>query len=294
MEAAVYSHEAIVARTHEPHADCIRLERICLEALRHEAMAWPKPGLVTPVDAGSHRDMHIGTFLASIGALQGSFAALALAGARGQSFAVLQAIGIEAEGRMLCATGGVNTHRGAIFNLGLLVAAAARRQANSALADLDCGAVVARVWGEEIAAGRKKSPASHGNSVFNRFSAGGARTEASAGFPTVYNLGLPAMRRLVDAGHDRETAQIGTLLILMEHLHDTNLLWRDGESGLEFVHASAAAFNRAGGVSAPGWREQLLAMHREFVGRNLSPGGSADLLAASCAVLQLENFSFSG
>jgi len=257
-------------------------------------MAWPKPGLVTPVDAGSHRDMHIGTFLASIDALQGSFAALALAGARGQNFTVLQAIGIEAEGRMLCATAGVNTHRGAIFNLGLLVAAAARRSADDTLADLDCGAVVARVWGAEIAAGRKKSPASHGNSVFKKFTIGGARAEAAAGFPTVYDIGLPALRRLVDAGHDSETAQIGTLLALMEHLTDTNLLWRDGESGLEFVRESAAAFNRAGGIDAPGWREQLLAMHRTFVARNLSPGGSADLLAASWAVLQFENFSFSG
>jgi len=294
MESAACSHGVSAAKPHDQHADCFRLERICLEALTHEAMAWPKPGLVTPVDAGSHRDMHIGTFLASIDALQGSFAALALAGARGQSFAVLQAIGIEAEGKMLCATRGVNTHRGAIFNLGLLVAAAARRSADDALADLGCGAIVARVWGAEIAAGRKKSPASHGNSVFKRFSAGGARTEAASGFPTVYNIGLPALRRLVDAGHDRETAQVGTLLVLMEHLPDTNLLWRDGELGLEFVRDSAAAFNRAGGVDAPGWREQLLAMHREFVGRNLSPGGSADLLAASWAAHQLETISFSG
>lgn len=293
MEAAC-SHGAIASRLSATTGDCFRLERICLDALTHEAMAWPKPGLVTPVDAGSHRDMHIGTFLASIDALQGSFAALALAGARGQSFAVLQAIGIEAEGRMLCATGGANTHRGAIFNLGLLVAAAARRQADSELADLDCGAIVARIWGAEIAAGRKKSPASHGNSVFKKFTIGGARAEAAAGFPAVYNIGLPALRRLVNAGHDRETVQVGTLLVLMEHLPDTNLLWRDGESGLEFVRASAAAFNRAGGVDAPGWREQLLDMHRAFVGRNLSPGGSADLLAASWAVLQLETISFSG
>lgn len=294
MESAACSVAAFVPRPLGLHADCFRLERICLDALTHEAMAWPKPGLVTPVDAGSHRDMHIGTFLASIDALQGSFAALALAGAREEKFAVLQAIGIEAEGKMLCATGGVNTHRGAIFNLGLLVAAAARRQADSTLADLDCGAVVARVWGAEIAAGRKKSPASHGNSVFKKFTIGGARAEAVAGFPTVYNIGLRALRRLVDAGRDRETTQIGTLLALMEHLPDTNLLWRDGESGLEFVRDSAAAFNRAGGVDAPGWREHLLVMHREFVGRNLSPGGSADLLAASWAALQLENFSFSG
>ena len=291
MEAAACSPAAFAARPRDPHADCFRLERLCLEALRHEAMAWPKPGLVTPVDSGSHSDMHIGTFLASIDALRGSFAMLALAGARGLPFTVLQAIGIEAERKMLRATGGVNTHRGAIFNLGLLAAAAARRRADAALAKLDCGAVVARVWGADIAAGRRKSPASHGNNVFKKFAAGGARTEAADGFPTVYNIGLPSLRRHLAAGHDRETAQIGTLLALMEHLPDTNLLWRDGAGGLDFVRHSAAAFNRAGGVDAPGWRDRLLALHRAFVERNLSPGGSADLMAASWAAHGFETFS---
>jgi triphosphoribosyl-dephospho-CoA synthase len=264
------------------------LEHICLDALRFEAMAWPKPGLVTPVDSGSHRDMHIGTFLSSIEALQGSFAALARAGALGQSFADLQTLGVSAEQKMLRATCGVNTHRGAIFNLGLLVAAAARRQADKTLANLDCGTVVAGTWGCEIAASRRQSPASHGNIAFRQFAAGGAREEAAAGFPTVYHIGLPALRRHLAAGHNIETAQIGTLLVLMEYLTDTNLLWRKGAHGLAFVQASAATFNRAGGVDAPDWQHRLLALHREFVNRNLSPGGSADLLAASWTAHQIE------
>lgn len=265
-----------------------RLDRLCLQALRHEVMAWPKPGLVSPVDSGSHRDMHLGTFFASIAALQGSFAKLARAGEAGSTFSVLQAIGLEAERKMLLATGGINTHRGAIFNLGLLAAAAARRKSDKAVAGLACGDVVARIWGTEIIAGRKESPASHGNHVFRRYAAGGARVEAAAGFPTVYSIGLPALRRFLQAGHDRETALIGTLMTLMEHLPDTNVLWRDGESGLDFVRHSAACFNRSGGVDAPGWRARLLDMHRAFIARNLSPGGSADLVAATWAVHQIE------
>jgi triphosphoribosyl-dephospho-CoA synthase len=127
--------------------ECLRLQQICLDALRYEALAWPKPGLVTPVDSGSHRDMNIGTLLASIDALRGSFAQLAAAGASARPFSVLQQIGIAAEREMLSATSGINTHRGAIFNLGLLVAAAARRQQDAALHGLHCGEVVARVWG---------------------------------------------------------------------------------------------------------------------------------------------------
>jgi triphosphoribosyl-dephospho-CoA synthase len=262
-------------------AECISLEKICVGALRDEVMAWPKPGLVTPVDSGSHRDMNIATLLGSIDALHGSFARLAHAGARGEAFAVLREIGMDAERKMLLATGGVNTHRGAIFNLGLLVAAAARRGADRALQNSSCGQIVASVWGAEIAAARAQSPVSHGNSVYNKFSVGGARTEAAAGFPSVYGIGVPALRRHLAAGHDRETVQIAVLLALMEYLPDTNLLWRGGESGLEFVRESAAEFNRAGGVAMPGWQERLLELHRACVERNLSPGGSADLMAAT-------------
>lgn len=274
-----------------PHAENTRLESVCLEALRHEVMAWPKPGLVSPVDSGSHHDMHLGTFFASMDALQGSFIALALAGGCGQPFSALQQIGIEAERKMLGATGGVNTHRGAIFNLGLLTAAVARRRSDKTLAQLECGAVVTKVWGREILAGRAGSPASHGNHVHKRFAAGGARTEAASGFPTVYNIGLPVLRRLLQEGHDRETALIGTLMTLMEYLPDTNVLWRAGETGLDFVRSSAAAFNRSGGVATPGWRARLLELHREFVARNLSPGGSADLVAATWVALQFETAS---
>jgi triphosphoribosyl-dephospho-CoA synthase len=288
MESAFCIAAEIKSTAHELHAECMSLEQICMDALRDEVMAWPKPGLVTPVDSGSHRDMNIGTLLTSIDALHGSFARLAHAGARAEPFAVLREIGMEAERKMLLATGGVNTHRGAIFNLGLLVAAAARRLVDQSLAISSCGEVVASVWGAEIAAARTQSPVSHGNSVYKKFAVGGARTEAAAGFPSVYNIGMPALRRNLAAGHDRETAQIAALLALMEYLPDTNLLWRGGESGIEFVRKSAAAFNRAGGVAAPGWREHLLELHRACVARNLSPGGSADLMAATWVAHELE------
>jgi len=264
------------------------LEQHCLDALRHEVMAWPKPGLVSPVDSGSHRDMHLGTFFASITALRGCFAELARAGARAESFSALQAIGIEAEHKMLAATCGINTHRGAIFNLGLLAAAASLRNSDDSISQLDCGTVVAKTWGAEILAGRNNAPASHGNHVFRKFSAGGARIEAAAGFPTVYNIGLPVLRRLMQNGQDRETALIGTLMALMEYLPDTNVLWRDGEEGLDFVRASAAAFNHSGGVDASDWRERLRDLHRAFVARNISPGGSADLVAATLVAHQFE------
>jgi triphosphoribosyl-dephospho-CoA synthase len=288
METASCIAVEIKAPSSDQQAAYLKLERTCIDALRYEATAWPKPGLVTPVDSGSHLDMNIGTLLTSIDALYGSFAQLAEAGARSASFAALQKIGIAAERKMLLATAGINTHRGAIFNLGLLVAAATRRQQDSALHNLGCGEVVKKSWGIEIEAARTQASSSHGNSVFKKFSTGGARAEAANGFPAVYNIGLPVLRRHLVAGYDREAALLATLLALMEYLPDTNLLWRGGEPGLEFVRQSAAAFNREGGVALPGWRERLLELHRACVARNLSPGGSADLMAATWVAYKLE------
>ena len=273
--------------------DCWQLDRICCDALRAEAMAWPKPGLVTPVDSGSHRDMSIDTLLGSVDSLRGYFAAVALAGARGADFALLAAIGRDAESRMLRATGGVNTHRGAIFNLGLLVAAAARRHVDATLRGLDCGAVVATIWGAAIDAARPDAPASHGNAVFARHRVGGARAEACGGFPAVYSIGLPALQRLRACGLAHDTVLIGVLMTLTENLADTNLLWRGGAEGLAHAQSAAREFNGGGGVKAAGWREKLIDMHADFVARNLSPGGAADLVAASSVADVLERFRFS-
>jgi len=268
------------ARPLESGARWQAIDAACCAALKREADAWPKPGLVTPVDAGSHRDMNYLTFIDSIAALRGYFAEVAEAGARGAAYSGLQAIALAAESRMLAATRGANTHRGAIFNLGLMAAAAGMRDAQPAMATWSCGRIVADCWGPAILAGRSHAPASHGKAAWQRYRAGGARDEAAAGFPTVYRIGLPALRRLLAKGAAEEEALIGTLMALMAVLSDTNLLWRGGAAGLRDVQAAAAAFNRDGGVLRAGWRASLLELHRWMVGRNLSGGGSADLVAA--------------
>ena len=93
-------------------------------ALHDELALSPKPGLVTLVDNGSHHDMDAHTFMRSLFALRGYFVRIAEAGHAGAAFADLERCGIAAEARMLAATRGINTHRGAIFMLGLLCAAA--------------------------------------------------------------------------------------------------------------------------------------------------------------------------
>ncbi|MBM2772439.1 triphosphoribosyl-dephospho-CoA synthase MdcB [Burkholderia territorii] len=266
-------------------SDAERIAELAERSLVLEIDTYPKPGLVSHVDTGSHADMDAATFARSAAVLRPYFAELAAAGARDADMSVLRKIGLRAEHAMLAATGGVNTHRGAIFGLGLLCAAAGRRTVPGAAGrTMTLGAFVAQRWGTEILGG-PRLPDSHGERASRRYGVGGARREAADGFPTVYSVGLPALRR---AQHrvpdDPEAARVDACFALIAALDDTNLLHRGGQAGLDFARATARAFVARGGIRARDWRLRAVAAHRAFVARRLSPGGAADLLAMSVFV----------
>lgn len=278
--SAIRAHRACVA------ADPLAAQRIATLAgrcLRLEAETWPKPGLVSPVDSGSHADMDIDTFRRSAAALEPYFAALAEAGAQGCAMGRLRLIGLDAEAAMFAATGGVNTHRGAIFGLGLLCAAAGARAGRLAGPRQSLGAIVASRWRDGILRGPLLLR-SHGGMAGRRYGAGGARREAAEGFPSVYAVGLPALRRGAALANDDQAARVEACFALIAHLEDTNLLHRAGLGGLRFAQEAAREFLGDGGVGRPDWLKHATAVHGAFVARRLSPGGSADLLAMSLFV----------
>ena len=265
-----------------------RLATLADQSLRLEIETWPKPGLVSHVDNGSHTDMDADTFRRSATAIRPFFAELAEAGARDAAMPALRKIGLRAERAMLAATDGVNTHRGAIFGLGLLCAAGGARAVGHADPTLTLGAVVARRWGKDILGG-PRLPDSHGERAGRRYGAGGARREAADGFPSVYEIGLPALR---EAGRfapgDAEAQRVQACFALIAAVEDTNLLHRGGPEGLRFAQQSAGAFLNQGGVSRVNWRDAAAAVHHSFVTHQLSPGGAADLLAMSVFVHAVE------
>ncbi|WP_242346971.1 triphosphoribosyl-dephospho-CoA synthase MdcB [Anaeromyxobacter terrae] len=257
-------------------------------ALHEELEAEPKPGLVTPRDRGAHRDMDARTFRASIAALRGYFHAVARGGMEGASLAALRPLAIDAEARMLHATRGVNTHRGAIFSLGLLAAAAGRlAAARAAFVPAALRDALRRHYGAAIARELPAASTSHGAIVGRRHGVGGARAEAAAGFPHLFDVALPALRSSLHRGAPRAAAAVQCLLSAIAVLPDTNLLYRGGAAGLAFARAAAQVFLARGGVHRRGWEEHARALHRAFVARDLSPGGSADLLAAALFVERL-------
>lgn len=253
-----------------------------IQALHQEAALYPKPGLVSPVDAGSHRDMDYALFLASIESLGGYFRDIAEAGMQQAPFASLRALGMQAERDMLQATQGVNTHRGAIFNVGLLCAAAGWLQSENVMPTPEnLGSVILEEWRDDIMQRSFGKVRSHGEQVEVQYGIRGARREAALGYPTALRYGLPAYRAILQRKGSADAAAVQALFAIMQYVDDTNILWRAGPDGLAFVKQSAAAFLDAGGVLAPDWREKAVAIHRQFVLRRLSPGGAADLLGAT-------------
>jgi triphosphoribosyl-dephospho-CoA synthase len=155
---------------------------------------------------------------------------------------------------MVAATGGVNTHRGAIFGLGLLCAAAgatAKLGVNGmVITPAHLGGTVARRWGNEI----RKGPIpmfSHGTAALLRFGTGGARAGAISGFRSIYGVGLPALRQgRAPLDDDVSAAPVQACFALIASVGDTNLLHRGGLAGARYAADAAAAFLREGGVGA--------------------------------------------
>lgn len=279
----------IIENSDETTLEAARIAGIATSVLRQEVNTWPKPGLVSHRDSGSHADMNAEMFHASAEALRPFFAELAQAGFDGGGMDDLRVIGQAAELSMLRATGGVNTHRGAIFALGLLCAAAgAMALVRQPLLTGSLGACVRCRWGASILGG-PMSRQSHGAGVLRRYGVGGARAEAAAGFPHVYRVGLPALQigSLLAAG-DANAARVQACFALIAELEDTNLLHRKGEAGLHFAQSAAQSFLKKGGVGQRNWQFHAAKTHRDFVTQWLSPGGSADLLAATLLVHSLE------
>lgn len=275
----------IVASAEDRH-----LADLAVAALHDELKAYPKPGLVSPVDSGAHADMDFALMARSADALLPAFARLAAAGRERRTFEdALRPLGIEAESAMLAATGGINTHRGAIFSMGLFVAAAARaREAGGGATPEDIRAAILENWGDALSIheARGGSASSHGGEVLRRTGRAGARREAAMGFPSVFGAAIPAFRAARDAGLDGNAMSVHTLFALMASVDDSTVLFRGGIEGGSFVRDSARAFLADGGCLRANWFERAEKLHRAFTERNVSAGGCADLLACTLFVLR--------
>jgi holo-ACP synthase/triphosphoribosyl-dephospho-CoA synthase len=193
-----------------------------------------------------------------------------------------------AEALMRKATGGVNTHRGVIFSLGILSAAFGvsyrweERPATDALFTL-CSAMTSRLSDDFFHEGR---PSSHGEAVYAQSGLSGIRGEVAQGFPSVRLYALPALRRLLAAGHSVNNAGVAALLALLAHTADTNIVHRSSAATLAGIQHDLAAFLH-GDPDMAAILSKATELDRDFISRNISPGGCADLLAVSLFCYEL-------
>jgi triphosphoribosyl-dephospho-CoA synthase len=270
-----------------PRAQRARAEHLAdraVQALIAEAMLTPKPALVDQRGCGAHPDLNLESLLRSAESLRAPFRSMALEASAGSPDARLRetlgAIGRHAEQRMLAATGGSNAHRGAIWALGLWVAALARGRAAGTLAEI--AAIAARL--ARLPDRHAPAVPSNGASVCRRFGVGGARAEAAAGFPHVLRVGLPALHAARRRCGDEQCARLDALMAIMASLDDTCLLHRGGWAALRAAQRGARSVLALGGAASAAGRRALLELDAELLGRYASPGGCADLLAA-CLLL---------
>ena len=263
-----------------------------VQVLVAEAELTPKPALVDRRGSGAHNDLSLELLLRSAGALGETFDAVAGA-ARGAPLDAtlrerLGTIGRDGEVAMLRATGGVNTHRGAIWSLGLLLAAHAHTGSHDPQILAQTAARIA-----SLPDASRVSIDSHGARARARYGATGAMGEAQAGFPHVIDRALPALRAARLRGASEAVARVDALLTIMRTLDDTCVLHRGGEAALRTMQAGAGAALDAGGTGTPAGRRAFDALESGLLAHHASPGGAADLLAATLFVDSIERNSWS-
>jgi len=289
-----HSVPELQAKTVELLVAAMRQERsreiaqLACRSLLYEVCVTPKPGLVDRSNSGSHRDMDIFSFMSSGSTLWPYFQDCALCGMETASetpeetFRRLRFLGRCAERDMLNATGGVNTHKGAVFTMGILCGAAGRLGWKESLRSerlLEEAAAMARgLVRQDLSDAEENRAVTQGRRLYAQFGIAGIRGEAEAGFPTVSQAGLPVLTEGIRRGLSVNDAACAALLAIMASAADTNLISR---SSLERQQRVREEIKTVLAENPYPDRTVLEKLDAAFIEENLSPGGSADLLAAS-------------
>jgi triphosphoribosyl-dephospho-CoA synthase len=275
FSAKYFLDPSVVAVARQDH-----LAELATQALIAEAELTPKPGLVDRRGSGAHSDLSLDLLCSSAMALKPYFAAMAHCSvARPIDSSLreeLALIGRNAERAMYEATGGSNAHKGSIWILGLLIGAAARGNGQNATEIAAAGGAIACLPDRA-----HRADLTHGGIAKIRYGVGGARGEACGNFPHITKFGLPVLRRQRAAGFSEQVSCLDALFSIMAHLEDTCVLYRGGMEALHVVNSGARAVLAAGGSSSECGRNQMRRLDDELIAMHVSPGGSADLLAAT-------------
>ena len=282
-KAIVENHLALAARLVPPTTVPYIVAHLATRALKAELNTTPKPGLVDTHDSGAHRDMDHALMMRSIRAMHPYFVRLATLGYDSTQLPAhndIVSIGLEAEKAMFKSTGGVNTYKGALFSMGLALTAATYIIGRGKVATTTHGKEY--VPGDllsaiiiQLANGFPDTRGTHGSQAKQTAQAGGslksALDNAREGYTQLFEEWLPFYETRIKG--DDSYVKHKTLLRIMCDLDDTNIVYRTDYATM--LNVKTLARHLLEDFSEAGIED----MNRDFVGRNISPGGSADMLA---------------
>ena len=280
-------------------ADLQKVGQYLTQAILLEVSTHPKPGLVTRLSNGAHKDMSIFTFMMSSAVLSKAFNDLqdigqAHRGTLAELFCKLRSYGVGAEAELLRVTKGVNTQRGILF-AGGIVSAVSGYAMNMGLSrdallplikEMAAGLVAMELKNLDHAA------MTAGEKLYYKYGITGIRGEVENGFPSVVNYGLPALEDAFDKGATINDALVHALIALMTVVEDSNVIWRTDYDTLLEVQRIAKNILSLGSVFTEKGRMAIAETERYFLQRRISPGGSADLLSVTITLYLLEHKEF--
>ena len=279
---------------------CEKISNLAIKSILYEVAASPKPGLVDRINSGAHRDMDFFTFLNSTAVLSSYFYKCTEAGLSFKNNNYIELLenirpfGIKAEKDMFNATGGINTHKGIIFSAGIVASAAGSLYSRGR--DIGLNDIIERIKeitrgiADELESIIDKENHTYGETLFIKYGVKGIRGEVEEGFATVVKFSYPIFKKLLEDGaHHINDILVQTLLHLIQNTQDSNILGRLDMDALKLVQEQAKEAIELGGIFTEKGKEFIKEMDKTFIEKNISPGGSADLLAVTMMLYMIEN-----
>ncbi|MEG2935075.1 MAG: triphosphoribosyl-dephospho-CoA synthase CitG [Clostridium sp.] len=268
------------------------LSQYALKAMVEEVSTMPSFGLVSPSTKGSHKDMDFYTFMDSSFAIAPFLKEMAAAGYtyhyEKEIFKAIRPIGIRCEEAMFKATKGVNTHKGMIFLLGIVITATAKalyegnsfERIENIIRNM-CFEIL-----DDFKEVNNKEILTHGEKLYKEFGFTGIRGEVKAGIPVVFKAVLPDFLSSDLKGHELFAH---TLLELMARVEDSTIVHRQGIDKLKEIQREVKVILENGGFNSSCGRKMALDFEEKCIEENVSPGGAADLLALIIFLSEIYN-----
>lgn len=273
----------------------MEISSLAVQAMIYEVSCYPSPGLVSPVSCGAHKDMDFFTFIDSTSVLSKYLTLFVQEGFSNKSykeiFNAIRKIGITAEQDMFVKTKGINTHKGMLFLMGISCAAIGKaiyekkdfKCIQSIIKEMTTGIVE-----KELIQLKHTDAHSHGEKLFFKYKTDGVRGEVERGIPTVFQFSLDFYKENFELSiNDR---LVHTLIGIMQICNDSTILHRHSVKILEEVKETAREVIAMGGMKTTKGREKIDNLCTEFIKRNISPGGSADLLGVTVFLSLVEEY----